>query len=416
MDNYMEVLDYLIELKKTKKEPNRIERDQFIEAWQKLVADEGYSEAADTYLYNGFTYCGASVVKNYIKHSDNPVETLRTVFSGKMYGKNCANTVPILFHLMTLLLNEKNAELLLISEIIKRIPNALKNKEGKIYGQADRALKKYILDDLHVDVLPSLSEFVKSGLKVAFINDFVLALDEVMSGMKSDGFSKKCLKNIRLIQEWLHPVESEVVPEAETVSIKAETNVEIQETVTGLDSSKETKEGGPVGVDISSELEIGKKKLDKVMKQLDESRCEIDKQKILVSTLNQQLAEANVEKSKISDLANARGDRITALSGELSSAKRNIEQLKQQIEQLKQQLEQLNKELQERMRMTEALSRDRAKQSDEAFNRLASKLRVEYRDFMDAIDVPMDSYLGENMREQLKNVFSILIKAGIAIS
>ena len=117
----------------------------------------------------------------------------------------------------------------------------------------------------------------------------------------------------------------------------------------------------------------------------------------------------NAEKEKIRELANGRGDRITVLSGELASAKRNIEQLLQQCDQLE-------RELQERRKMNEALSRDRAKQSDEAFNRLASKLRIEYRDFIDALDIPMDSNLGENMREQLKNVFGILIKAGIAIN
>ena len=409
MDNYKEMLEYLIELKKTKKEPNRIERDQFIEAWQKLVAYEGYSEAADIYLYSGFTYCGASVVKNYIKHSDNPLEALRTVFRGKMYGKNCANTVSILFHLMTLLMNEKNVDLLLVSEIIKRIPNALKNKEGKIYGQADRVLKKYILDELHVDVLPSLVDFEKSGLKVAFINDFILSLDEVMSGMKVDGFSKKCVKNIRLIQEWLHPVESEVVPTDENVAIKAETSVGAQEMLMGIDSSKETEVEGLTDVDTISKLEVSKKKIDEAMKQLAESKYEIEKQKLLVSTLKQQLADANAEKEKIRELANGRGDRITVLSGELASAKRNVEQLLQQCDQLE-------RELQERRKMNEALSRDRAKQSDEAFNRLASKLRIEYRDFIDALDIPMDSNLGENMREQLKNVFGILIKAGIAIN
>ena len=409
MDNYKEVLEYLIELKKTKKEPNRIERDQFIEAWQKLVADEGYSEAADIYLYSGFTYCGASVVKNYIKHSDNPVEALRTVFRGKMYGKNCANTVSILFHLMTLLMNEKNVDLLLVSEIIKRIPNALKNKEGKIYGQADRALKKYILDELHVDVLPSFGDFEKNGLNVTFINDFILSLDEVMSGMKADGFSKKCIKNIRLIQEWLHPVESEVVLADENMAIKAETSVGAQEMLMGIALSKETEAEGVADVDAIFKLEVGKKKIDEATKQLAESKYEIEKQKRLVFTLKQQLADTNAEKAKIRELANGRGDRITVLSGELASAKRNIEQLQQQCDQLE-------SELQERRKMIEALSKDRAKQSDEAFNRLASKLRIEYRDFIDALDIPMDSNLGENMREQLKNVFGILIKAGIAIN
>lgn len=177
----------------------------------------------------------------------------------------------------------------------------------------------------------------------------------------------------------------------------------------GIDSSKETEAERLADGDTISKLEVSKKKIDEAVKQLAESKYEIEKQKFLVSTLKQQLADANAEKAKIRELANGRGDRITALSGELASAKRNIEQLQQQCNQLE-------SELQERRKMIEALSRDRAKQSDEAFNRLASKLRIEYRDYIDALDIPMDSNLGENMREQLKNVFGILIKAGIAIN
>ena len=59
MDNYAEVLKYLIELKKKQKEPNKLERDQFTEAWTALLRNEGYSALAEEYLYRGFTYCGA---------------------------------------------------------------------------------------------------------------------------------------------------------------------------------------------------------------------------------------------------------------------------------------------------------------------------------------------------------------------
>ena len=67
-----------------------------------------------------------------------------------------------------------------------------------------------------------------------------------------------------------------------------------------------------------------------------------------------------------------------------------------------------------RIQMTEALSRDRTKQSDELLHRLASKLKVEYRDFKDAENLPMSIELGENMREQLKSIFSILLKTGLS--
>jgi hypothetical protein len=78
-------------------------------------------------------------------------------------------------------------------------------------------------------------------------------------------------------------------------------------------------------------------------------------------------------------------------------------------------IEAKDQEISQRTQMIEALSRDRAKQSDEQMHRLASKLKVEYRDFRDAETLEMDCDLGENMREQLKNVFSILTKAGITL-
>ena len=71
MDNCKEVLEYLIELKKTKKEPNRFERDQFVEAQQKLVAEAGNSEEVDYYLFGGFRSGGGSVVKSNFKHNED---------------------------------------------------------------------------------------------------------------------------------------------------------------------------------------------------------------------------------------------------------------------------------------------------------------------------------------------------------
>ena len=72
-------------------------------------------------------------------------------------------------------------------------------------------------------------------------------------------------------------------------------------------------------------------------------------------------------------------------------------------------------EISERNSMMDALVRDRNKQQDEQINRIASSLKVDYKDFKDAEKLEMDTDLGENMREQLKNVFAILIKAGIAL-
>ena len=419
MDNYVEVLKYLIKLKKTKKEPNRLERDRFAEAWDALLCNEGYSALAEEYLYKGFTYCGAAPLKNYIKNSEDRIAALNTIFNGKMYGENCASTVPILFHLLTLFLNERTVDETIISMLIRRIPDALKNKEGKIYGQADRALKKYILDDLHSEALPPFGELIDKGLKAIFAKEFVAAFDEIFAGMKPDGFSKKCIKNIKLLQEWMHPTVQEA-SSGETIKAeepsKTEGNVivvktEEAEAVHVEKMPENTIEATTQNVTVAEPsgndaLEL---RLEDAQKQIEAISVELEKQKALSLSLKQQLLDITSEKNRLGEIASVRESKITRLSAELITARSTIEKMEQRVAQLE-------LELQERMKMTEALSRDRAKQSDEAFNRLASKLRVEYRDFMDAIDIPMDSDLGENMREQLKNVFNILNKEGIILS
>ena len=65
--------------------------------------------------------------------------------------------------------------------------------------------------------------------------------------------------------------------------------------------------------------------------------------------------------------------------------------------------------------MSEVLSRDRSRQADESLQRIASKIRVEYRDFKDAVNTPMTVDLGENLRIQLQSVFEILEKGGMKI-
>lgn len=48
-------------------------------------------------------------------------------------------------------------------------------------------------------------------------------------------------------------------------------------------------------------------------------------------------------------------------------------------------------------------------------NRLANKLKVEYLDFKSIDDTPMTIELGENLRDQLRDIFKILKKEEINI-
>lgn len=64
-------------------------------------------------------------------------------------------------------------------------------------------------------------------------------------------------------------------------------------------------------------------------------------------------------------------------------------------------------------KMVDALSGDRDKKATILANKIRSKLQIEYDDFMSAVDMPMSIELGENLRDQMKNIFKALEKLGI---
>jgi hypothetical protein len=73
----------------------------------------------------------------------------------------------------------------------------------------------------------------------------------------------------------------------------------------------------------------------------------------------------------------------------------------------------LQSEVKDQKQFSDTISRNREKKSEEFLNRLASKLKIDYQDYCDARDLDMTIDLGENMREQLGEIFSILKKNGI---
>lgn len=75
-------------------------------------------------------------------------------------------------------------------------------------------------------------------------------------------------------------------------------------------------------------------------------------------------------------------------------------------------LEQENNDLHKFIKIIESGAN---KEKDEFKNRLRSAIRVEYMDFKDVKDMEMSIDLGENFREQLKNIFRILNKHGIVL-
>lgn len=147
--------------------------------------------------------------------------------------------------------------------------------------------------------------------------------------------------------------------------------------------------------------------------------AEYDSQKKLsteVGSLTKKITEMQLQ---INKLLGKEEEQRTYIQ-ELVTEKRNLiaenTSDENKIQELTEAVKKLEREIDDRKQFTDTVTRNREKQSEEQLNKLASKLRVDYRDYCDAKDIDMTIDLGENMREQLGAVFSILEKSGIKLS
>jgi len=319
-----------------------------------------------------------------------------------------------------------NAPKDILAPIIKRLPSACVNKDKKRLGTAEKTLEKYFLAELRPDA--ELCPLADIGTKPVFINEFVALVSSIMDGIENAGSAKGVVvKNTAKIRKWLADYDisqsvsadtktDQVIPEATTIT------EEKAKTVSVADNSQEEKVQTPRVVVAQPEEKVPAdmiayltELLGKAAKVTTVVKAESTQQRVKIDALTQALeGEQNKLQGANQQIADLQ-DTITELRKKLSAAEGDIIVLKQTVEQRNAVIAEKDAEIAERVKMAEVLCRDRSKQADELLQRLASKIRVEYRDFVDALDVPMSCDLGENLRLQLQSIFDILEKGGMKI-
>ena len=427
MDKYIGTLDALMKAKKEKKkkEPTIKEKEAFRSAWLSLVADTGLAGRAEQFLYEGFAFCGAEPFYAYLIQTEDQNATLATMFSGKYYGIDSNVSFRLVTHLLALMLNN-NAPGNILAPIIKRLPGACVNKDKKRLGTAEKTLEKYFLAELRPDA--ELCPLADIGTKPAFINEFVALVSSIMDGIENAGSTKGVVvKNIAKIRKWFadYDISQSVSADTKTDQVIPEATKITEEkanTISVADNSQEENVQTPRVVVAQPEEKVPSdmiayltELLGKAAKVTAVVKAESTQQRVKIDALTQALeGEQNKlqgANQQISDLQ----DTITELRKKLSATEGDIFALRQTVAQRDAVIAERDTEIAERVKMAEVLSRDRNKQADELLQKLASKIRIEYRDFVDALDVPMSCDLGENLRLQLQSIFDILEKGGMKI-
>lgn len=176
-----------------------------------------------------------------------------------------------------------------------------------------------------------------------------------------------------------------------------------------IDSKEKTKEAKGV-------LDEDTKKLIQSLTEVVISEAkEMSSINAEMSFMKRQVDEMQKQLNRSLNIQSRQEESISDLSAARQSLQKQNNELLENVAKLEEIVAKQKMEIDDRKQFTDTIARNREKQSEEQLNKLASKLRVDYRDFCDAKDIEMTIDLGENMREQLAAVFTILEKGGIKL-
>lgn len=417
MENYIEILDKLLVSKKNRGgKINKKDGELYSEAWTSLIKNEGgFSELAEKYFYDGFVYTGSKPLVKWILGEKDKFKALTDFLSGSKFGRDSNITFRALVSILANLLSSDVIDNTLLCPIIKLMPSQSKNKDKKTLGDAHRIFLKNFVNTVKFPVnSPDLQAL---GLNRGYIMDFISLIDELICKVKSMDLTEKQIMVIEKTIKWIHPesIPSRKIDDSTLVNEKKK-----QEQFSGIKKVDEEQENSGLIADGPVDLF---QKLNDLLKQA----CVVNNALKVLNDNEKKSASEEIAKLKQeiealkhqNDLLNKSNKNLKSIISDnektISSLNYDKDILNKDVVKLKTVIVAKDNEISERNSMMDALVRDRNKQQDEQINRIASSLKVDYKDFKDAEKLEMDTDLGENMREQLKNVFAILIKAGIAL-
>lgn len=292
MENYIEILDKLVESKKNKGgKITKKDRELYSEAWTSLIKNEGrFTERAEKYFYDGLVYTGSKPLVQWILGEKDKHKALKDFLSGTRFGKDTSITFRALVSILANLLSSNLNDNTLLCPIIKLIPIQSKNKDKKIIGDAHRIFLRNFVNTIKFPV--SCPRLQALGLNHGYISDFVSLIDELLARIKSMELTEKELAVIGEIIEWIHPE---------------------------LNSSKQVEDSTSINDNIAQEKYHNKDKVN--------SDQTTDEQVDLFQKLDDLLKQSSVVNNALKVLN----------ANEKKSASEEIAKLKQEIEALKQQ-------------------------------------------------------------------------------
>ena len=445
MKEYIKIMDHL--LSTAAKEPNSDQKTEYYKAFYQMLNEEGFTNVAQEYMYKGFKYIKMRPFKAYfmLKDDSGKEELLNQLFKSDYLKKDKPKYFTVLINLLALFISGK-VGIMYCKAVAREIPNYCYNKDGKIIGNANGLMMNNFYSAL--TAIPNNYEFEKLfDSEQARAQFEALVADSISYASSARKLTTRQKDAVECVKEWISVTKaqtqkekteenlhlagnnqtnafsqeitkiSQVEADRNDTSREQDNNVVKESTVLSPKTLKEdthSAEGKEKGPD--EKLSADKKNtefLNLLLHRINQLHSLVEKSNETTATLTRtQQAYIDSLRNTV-EIERANSDLIRQRNIELTEETRN---LKKKVEELRAQLV----EKEEEVNSLNALLEVSSKEGDLKFKgeilKLTEKLRFEYQDYMSAKNIPMSIDLGENMRGQLGDVFTILIKAGLDIN
>lgn len=382
-------LQNFLEEKKGKKSPSKTDAAQFEALWLAFADAQGLT-AAMPLLCQGFAFAAADPLYAHMRQKGTSANgySLIGTYSCVRESKHEMELRIYLSLLANELRDTTSTEA--VDGLLKRIVATSYNKEGKISGNLGSYVRKLLISPL---CGRQIAEAASCGLAPSEIRPFLKVIGPIVrSLLEGDSLSAKEKTAASELDAWMSAL------------IKGEPNLACEDVSGGLkDADKPI--ANEVGCQIPAQQPIG---IDEVVGFIQSQQKKIDVLKASLVASESECARMREDKARLNQ-------QIERLNESLENAKAHAGETKSQLDAAEKRAGALEKDLAAAKEYASLVDKSIAKESDEVIMRISRKLKIEYQDFLDALNLDMDADLGENMRLQLQSVFKILKDNGFEL-
>ena len=384
-------LDLLMKITK-KGEASKEKKELFSNLIKASISENGYSKQDEKYFYAGFSFSGAKPIAEYIlslPSDDERAAFFKSITNSTLFYLNDrGSTFKYMISLLGNLIFFELDDYQLLSSIIIKIPGLASNKEGNPWGDVTKTVEKYLVAALSENTkFPNVEAL---ELKPALFDKFS---GIIIQSLTDKSISPKYVPIAEKIIQWLT---------GSTTNIKsAELLHDAKPDTAVIDTPKAKKSKADELREIADHLVEIERKYKNFQSEYERLKSENLALSKKVEKTKADLEAVERVRTGLEEKNNQLHLKNISLSADLASA--NLKN------------EALNAELQKHNSVLSIFESDKQNSQKEQLNGIASKLKAEYKDFVDALDMQMTVDLGENMRQQLAMIFRILSKNGIDV-